>query len=328
MKHWKLALCAVAFTATSALPTMADTIKVAMNAVEDLEKNPEYAFVVAFRDALEGTGFDVEVHPSNSLGSEKERLGQTTQGLIHVNLASATTAASISPLLRGMIMPFMFESAEEVDAVMGGTDLLDKINAPLTEAGARIIGFNRLGIDAGIFNTKQPVATLEDLAQLRMRALNKGQVAFYGALGVNATVVAWGEVASALQTSVVDGYVNPPISALRTGHTEFLKHFTPAALAPSVRVIMVSEDWWADLSDDDRAAIQAAVEAGIAANNAWVADWATKVDAEFAAQGVTVTELADGERQKMLDKAAPVHKAVLGEDGVAAFAAALAQVRK
>ncbi|MEN8658755.1 MAG: TRAP transporter substrate-binding protein [Marivita sp.] len=327
MKYLKLTLSALALLGTLALPAMADTIKIAMNGAEDLETNSEYAFVVGFRDALAGSGFEVEVFPSDSLGGEKERLGQTGQGLVQINLAAATAPASISPLLRGLIMPFMFQSAAELDAVTAKTDLLDQINAPLIENGLRVAAFTQRGLDAGIFNSKKPVATLDDLADLRMRALDKGQVAFFQVLGVQSTVVAWGEVANALQTGIVDGYVNPPNSALRTGHTQYLKHYTPAALAPSVRAVVVSEDWWSGLSDADRATIQAAIDAGTAANRAWVQDWSGKVQALFDEAGVTVTELAPGEREKMLALSEVVHKKVMSESDLAAYAAALAQVR-
>lgn len=327
MKHLKLTLSALALLGTLALPAMADTIKIAMNGAEDLETNSEYAFVMGFRDALAGSGFEVEVFPSDSLGGEKERLGQTGQGLVQINLAAATAPASISPMLRGLIMPFMFQSAAELDAVTAKTDLLDQINAPLIENGLRVAAFTQRGLDAGIFNSKKPVATLNDLADLRMRALNKGQVAFFQVLGVQSTVVAWGEVANALQTGIVDGYVNPPNSALRTGHTQYLKHYTPAALAPSVRAVVVSEDWWSGLSDADRATIQSAIDAGTAANRAWVQDWSGKVQALFDEAGVTVTELALGEREKMLALSEVVHKKVMSESDLAAYAAALAQVR-
>lgn len=328
MKHWKLKLSALALAAATALPATAETIKIAMNGAEDIATNSEYAFVVGFRDALVGSGIDVQVFPSDALGSEKERLGQTSQGLINMNLSAATSPASISPMLRGLIMPFMFQSAAEFDEVIAKTDLLAKMNAPLLDSGLRLVAFNQRGLDAGIFNSKKPIATLDDLASLRMRALNKGQVAFFQVMGVNSTVVAWGEVANALQTNIVDGYVNSPNSALRTGHTQYLKHYTPAALAPSLRAVMVSEDWWADMSDDDRTAVTTAIEAGVAANRAWVIEWGKKVDAKFAEAGVTVTELAEGERDKMLALAVAVHQKVLSEEALADYAAAIGQVRK
>ncbi|SDE67305.1 TRAP transporter substrate-binding protein [Ruegeria marina] len=324
MKH--LALSAL-IAATLALPVSAETIRIAMNDAEDIVTNGEFAFVEGFRPVAEAGGFTVEVFPSNALGNEEERLSQTTQGLIHINLGAATAPASMSPLLRMTILPFLFASTEEFDAVMARTELLGNLNSPLLENGVRIAGFNVRGLDAGFFNTKTPVATVEDLQGLRMRALNKGQVAFFGALGVSSTIVDWSEVSNALQTGVVDGYVNPPNSALRTGHTEFLRHYTPAALAPSFRAVMVSEDWYAGLSDEARATIDAALAAGFKANRDWLPGWAAQVDARFAEAGVTVTELAPGERDRLVEMSTPIHAQLLGEEGLERVMGALNQIR-
>ncbi|MEZ5658417.1 MAG: TRAP transporter substrate-binding protein [Burkholderiaceae bacterium] len=311
----------------AAMPAGAETIRLAMNGAEDLATNSEYAFVVAFRDALAASGITVEVHPSDALGSEKERLGQTTQGLIQVNLAAATTPASMSPLLRGTILPFFFRSSAEFDEVIARTPLLETINKPLIENGVRVVAFNQRGLDAGIFNTKRAIASLADLEALRMRALNKSQVAFFEALGVQSTVVPWGEVANALQTGIVDGYVNPPNSALRVGHTQYLKHYTAADLAPSMRAVLVSEDWWSGMDEAQRKQVALAVQAGVAANRAWVVDWGKQVAERFREAGVTVTELAPGERDKMKARAQPIYKAMLGDAGLAAYESAFAAVR-
>lgn len=328
MQSFRSTILATTFAAISAVAASADTIKIAMNGVADIETSAEYAFVVAFEKALAGSGMEVQLFPSGALGSEKERLAQTSQGLIEVNLAAATTAASISPKTRGLILPFMFSDVAEFDAVIAGSDLLEKLNGPLIESGLRIVGFNQIGMDAGLFNSKKPVAAIGDLAGLRMRALNKGQVAFFQSLGVSSTVVAWGEVANALQTNVVDGYVNPPNSALRTGHTQYLKHFTPIALTPSLRAVMVSEDWWSALSDAQRTSVAAAIAAGVAANRTWVVDWGRKVESRFSEAGVTVTELAPGEREKMRALAQTMHAEILSDGDLSDFRAALAAVGK
>lgn len=149
MTYFRKTLTALAITLACALPGTSETIKIAMNGVADIETSSEYAFVVAFQKALSGTDITVEIFPSNSLGSEKERLLQTSQGLIQMNLAAATSPASISPLSRGLILPFMFEGVEEFDAVIAQTDLLAKINAPLIDSGLRIVAFNQRGMDAG-----------------------------------------------------------------------------------------------------------------------------------------------------------------------------------
>ena len=141
MKH--LGLSAI-LAVTLALPVSAQTIRVAMNDAEDSVTNGEYAFVEGFRTVAEAGGFTVEVFPSNALGNEEERLSQTAQGLVQVNLGATTAPASMSPLLRVTILPFLFFFFLEFDRVMAETDMMDHFNAPLLENGVRIVGFNQV----------------------------------------------------------------------------------------------------------------------------------------------------------------------------------------
>ena len=134
-------------------------------------------------------------------------------------------------------------------------------------------------------------------------------------------------MAQALQTGIVDGYVNPPNAAIRTGHTEYLKHYTPAALAPSFRAVMISEDWYAMLTPAQRETVDQAIAAGLQANRDWLPGWAALVDARFAEAGVTVTELAEGERARLVEMSTPIHGALLGAEGLALVMGAIAQVR-
>lgn len=58
----------------------ATEVKIAMNGVNDPATNAEAAFAAGFSEALEGTGFDVNIFPSDTLGSERERFDQVAQG--------------------------------------------------------------------------------------------------------------------------------------------------------------------------------------------------------------------------------------------------------
>ncbi|OWU85944.1 C4-dicarboxylate ABC transporter substrate-binding protein [Oceanicola sp. 22II-s10i] len=304
----------------------ASEVKVAFNGADDPTTNAEAAFVAGFAKALEGTEFDVKSFPSDTLGSEKERYDQVSQGLIEVDLAALSSTFGQSPFAKGIQLPFFFQSRDELDAVAKDTDVMATINEPLLENGVRMVGLNYIGMDIGIHNTKKPVATVADLADLRFRALNSEQLALQEALGTTGTIISWSEVANALQTGVADGYFNPPNSAIRTGHTEFLKHFTPVDLTPSTRVVLISEDWYSALSDEEKGQIDAAIEAGVQANRDWVNAWAGEVRAKHEAAGVTITELEPGEREKMEELARATWTTSLSEDELKAWQDAKASV--
>lgn len=308
-------------------PAAAQEIKIAMNGVNDPEANAEAAFAEGFAGALEGTEFTVEIFPNDTLGSEAERFDQVAQGLVEVNLATVSTAFGMSPLMKGVLLPFMFEDGAEFDAVIEETGVIDEMNAPLLPNGVRLAGFNFIGTGIGIHNSQKPITKMSDLEGMRFRSLNAEQLAYQEALGASGTVISWSEVANAIQTGVADGYFNPPNSAIRTGHTEFLVHFTPANISPSTRAVLVSEDWYGGLSDEGRAQVDGAIEAGLEANRAWVADWETTVRARHEEAGVTISELEPGERDAMVEATSTTWSDIMPEDELKLFTDALAEVR-
>ncbi|WP_158972225.1 TRAP transporter substrate-binding protein [Chachezhania sediminis] len=321
-----LATAALALIAAGA--AQASEVKIAMNGADDPATNAEAAFAHGFADALDGTDFEVTIFPSGTLGSEKERFDQVAQGLVEVNLATASTSYGMSPMVKGVALPFFFESTEQFDDIVVDTDILEEMNAPLVENGVRLVGFNFIGGSIGIHNAKKPIATVEDMQDLRFRALNAEQLDFIQTLGATGTIVAWAEVANAIQTGVADGYFNAPNSAIRTGHTDFLKYYTPADISPSTRIVLISEDWYASLSDDEKAQIDTAVAAGIAANRAWVANWLPAVREKHESLGVTITEMAPGERDKMADLSKDVWAKTLTPEQLDAWTQARAAVSK
>lgn len=324
MRHFLITTMTALLVST---PALSSEVKIALNGLNDPETNAEAAFIAGFSEALEDTEFTVSVFPSNTLGSERERFDQVAQGLLEVNLATASTPYGMSPIMRGVALPFLFESADEFDQVMAETDLLAQMNEPLRPNGIRLAGFNYIGMPIGIHNTSVPVTTIEDLQDLRLRALNAEQLEYIQALGASGTVVAWAEVPNAIQTGIADGYLNPPNSAIRTGHTEFLRHFTQAAIAPSTRIVLVSEDWYAMLSDEEQAQINEAIEAGVEANRAWIDDWAGIVEERHRDAGVTLSTLAEGEREKMVAATRPTWETVMEPEHLQAFIDAVASVR-
>ncbi|OSQ37389.1 TRAP transporter substrate-binding protein [Thalassospira mesophila] len=328
MKSGKaLASLTLLLTTAMAAPAFAADVKIAMNGIDDPTTNAEAAFVHGFANALKGTDFKAVIFPSDTLGSEKERFDETAQGLVEVDLATVSTGVGMSPLLKGILLPFLFKDSNEFDAVIEKSDLLDEMNKPLLENGVRLAGFNYIGVGIGIHNSQHDVTKMSDLKGLRLRALNAEQLEYEEALGASGTIVAWSEVANAIQVGIADGYLNPPNSSLRTGHTAFLTHFTPANISPSTRAVFVSNDWYETLSADEKTQIDKALDAGITANRAWLANWSDSVMARMEKAGVTISQLEPGERDKMVKATAPTWTSIMAVDDLQKYLDALKIVR-
>jgi TRAP-type transport system periplasmic protein len=269
-----------------ALPAMAE-VKIAHDFPPNMTDAGGYVWAKAFADYLNANGLEAVGYERNALGDEAERLDQVSQGLLEVSMSDVKAAGSLDPLVYGIYLPFLFAGAEDLDRALHDGGMLERINAGTTPKGVRVLAVQLIGLPGGIFNTRKPVHTMADMADLRMRALDENQIRLYQAWGTTGTMVSWSEVPNALQTGVADGYVNPPFVPLMFGHADFIKHFTDIAMMPSARLVIASEDWYQGLSDADRAVVDEGARRATAANREWLKNRRGILE-QVAAAGIAV----------------------------------------
>ncbi len=281
-------------------------VKVALDSPPDLEGSGSYVWAHAFVESLKAAGMAAEEYQRGALGGDDELFDQVSQGLLEVSMSPLGITGSLDSMIYGLRLPYFFESMAEVDKALYEGGMLEKINAGTTSHGVRVLAVNTVGQGSGIFNTKRPVESVADMAGLRMRALDESQIDLYKAWGATGTIVSWAEVPNALQTGVADGYLNPPIVPLLFGHTDFIKYFTDAEITPSLRITIVSEDWYQGLSEEDRAKVDAAAEAANKANRDWLASQ-DSVYGKLKEAGVQISELGDDARAAFREASQPVY---------------------
>ena len=121
----------------------------------------------------------------------------------------------------------------------------------------------------------------------------------------------WGEVPAGLQTGVIDGYLNSPFVPVIFGQTDFVKNFSDAGVIIPMRAILFSKMWYEGLSDDERAAVDAAVVAGDKANRAWLAAASESGLTALEEKGVTVQRLSAEERAVFREASKAVYESDL-----------------
>lgn len=297
-------------------------IKVSLDSPPDLASSGSYVWVHAFASHLNANGLAAEEYQRGALGGDDEVFDQVTQGLVEVASAPLGIVGSIDTLIFGLRLPYFFADLAEVDRALTEGGMLEAVNAALTPSGVRVLGVSTVGPAVGIFNTRQPVAAMSDMAGLRMRALDESQIALFQAWGSTGTIVSWAEVPNALQTGVADGYLNPSVVPLLFGHTDFIRHFTPADISPSLRIVIASEDWYAGLSEADRATVDAAVAAANAANRAWLDTQGGVID-QLVAAGVTITEMSPEARAEFQAASETTYTSIVTAEQLAQWQAAM-----
>lgn len=309
MKKWTWFRKSVAvLTVIAAGSVNAQTVKIALDSAKDLENSGTYVWAHAFTQYLQSKGMQVEEFERGALGNEAEKLDQLQQGLLEVSMSDTKAVAKFDAHILPMIMPYYFRDWKTVDKGLNG-GVLAKINAGTTKQAVRVLGLASLGSAAGIFNTKHPVTSAKDMADLRMRALDETQIGVYKLWGTTGTIVAWDEVANALQTGIADGYLNPPVVPLMFGHTGFIKHYTDAQVALSSRAVLASESWFQGLNPSQQQVVLDAAAAATQINRQWLAGRGVELD-QLRAAGVQVTTLSEQAWEEFKSLSQPLHSKV------------------
>ena len=285
-------------------------IKIALDSPPDLEGSGSYVWAHTFGEYLKEHGLEAEEYQRGALGGDDELFDQISQGLLEVSMSPLNIVGSIDNTIYGLRLPYFFEDMAQVDKALEEGGMLAKINEATTPEGVRVLAVDTVGQSSGIFNTKKPVKSVADMEGLRMRALDESQIDLYKAWGADGTIVSWAEVPNALQTGVADGYMNPAFVPLLFGHTDFIKFFTDAAVTPSLRIAIASEDWYQGLSNEDRAIVDDAVAAANKANRDWLGTQDKVID-QLKEAGVQVETLDQAAREEFRAASGPAYESEL-----------------
>lgn len=313
MSFMKLMGCASVTLAIAFAGPVTAEVKIALDSAKDLENSGTYVWAHTFSEYLNANGMEAVEYERGALGAEAEKMDQVQQGLLEVSLSDTKGVGALDGHIIPTTLPYLFPDWATLDRGLEN-GMLDKINAGTIPQGVRVIGMAALGSAAGIFNTKKPVTSAADMADLRMRALDENQIGVYKLWGTNGTIVAWDEVPNALQTGIADGYLNPPMVPLMFGHTGFIKYFTDAKVGLGSRTIIVSEDWYQGLSADEQKIVMDAAAAATKANRDWLATRSAELD-KLREAGIEVTELTTEAWNEFRSLSEPLHNMVPLPDG-------------
>lgn len=315
MKKTLLAASVSLLTLPAAAFAMDDVV-VAFAGTEDLKNDAEYVFIHAFAESLSRHDVAVIVQPSNAMGNESDRLDQTSQGLIPVNVGNAGSLMKASEFASTLFLPFLVEDEAAFDQMVEKSGALDRINEEAARLGLRVAGFAMRGGSLGLFNTQQPVTTIDDVEGMRLRAQNGDQARMFTAWGARPTVVSWAETPNALQTGVAVGHFNPPSTVVAAGQVELLDYFTPLNAGPVPKVVMMSDDWYSFLSEEEQGWVDQAIADGVAANRIWAEEREPYFEQVIQDGGIEITPLDEGERAKFVEASRGVWSEIVPQDDI------------
>ena len=176
------------------------------------DTHPTYAAMLYFAqllDEVSGGRMKVQTYGNSQLGDANSLLEGLRQGNIEMATVSAAPVAQTVPLANALSMPFIFRNAEHQARVLDG-EVGERIREAARPLGLDVLGYFCAGT-RNITTKKGPIEKPEDLKGRKIRVMNsKLMVESVQALGASAVAMNQGEVYTALQQGVLDGWENNP----------------------------------------------------------------------------------------------------------------------
>ena len=276
--------------------------------------HPTHIALAAFEEFIEerlGDKYNVEVFPSELLGSQNEMVQLTQTGAIDFCVASNSLLETFSENYTLFNLPYLFASSEAYHASMDDGEVTGPIFESTKQAGFEAVTW----LDAGtrnFYTVDKPIETVADLRGLKIRVQQSPtNVQMMNLLGGSATPMGFGEVYTALQSKIIDGAENNEMALTDNGHGDVCKYYSYDMHQMIPDILIGNNAFLEGLSEEERAIFE---EGFALVNSVQREEWVTAVEnaKERAANEQGVNFLYP-DTKPFQEACAPMHESMLAQ---------------
>jgi tripartite ATP-independent transporter DctP family solute receptor len=246
-----------------------------------------------FADKLaELTGGKIKIthHHSGVLGGEREVAQQIQLGAVDFGPITTAPLSTLIPEMSVFQLPYIFRDYDHVFKALDGGDTITKYyDAVLDKRGFKLVGFIAAGY-RGIYG-HGAINSIADVKGRKVRVQeDKILVATFKALGMISTPIAFPEVATALQTKVID-YAEGGVNTFY--HNKFydiVKNVADVRHTHQAVALVMSKASWQKRDAAVKKAIGEAWQHARAFNRKFILDEDKSIQDQVRAKGVAITK--------------------------------------
>lgn len=205
-------------------------------------------YINEFSDTL-----DARIYGSNQLGEERAVVEGMQLGAGATCHVGGTAIHNNFVRRMGVLdLPFMWQGYDHAHKVLDG-EVGKSLAKEYEGRGIKILGWQDSWGYRNVVTTKKEIKTAADLKGLKIRTIQTPTyVAALNAMGASATPMAFGEVYTALQTGVLDGFEHSPPVVFTGKYYEVAKYVTLTGhlFGPTVTACSMRE--WQSFTDKER----------------------------------------------------------------------------
>ncbi len=286
--------------------------------LQNNETSNLYQGVVEFKETLEalsGGEMTVDIFPNASLGDFKAMVEQVQAGELDMVMTGYPDMSYLIPELTLVGAPYVVDDFAHLQRIVAGP-WGQEMNAKMEEENVHLVDVWYQGTRQTTSN--RAINSLEDMAGLRLRTPGVPfLIAYAENTGATPAPVAFQEVYLALQTNQVDAEENPlpTIEAMKfyevQSHIALTNHFIASA------AIQIGTSTWNSLSDEEKAWVEAAVNAGGEVSDGMTFQDEANLISVFEGRGLTITRPDTGPFREAMKPYWDELEAEFGEGAIA-----------
>lgn len=276
------------------------------------QNHPTHIGMLAFEDFIEenlGDKYDIQLFPSELLGTQTNMVQLTQTGAVEITVASNSILETFNDQFEIFNLPYLFDSEEAYHAAMDDPEIVGDVFE-----GTRESGFvTKAWLDAGIRNfyvTDKPINEPSDLKGLKIRVQQSPtNVRMMQLLGGSATPMGFGDVYTAIQSGVINGAENNELALTENGHGDVVNYYSYTMHQMIPDEVIVNVAFLDSLDDEEEAIFEEAFQI---MQDTQHASWKEKVEvAKETAQNKMGVTFNYPEIKPFRDTVLPLHEETL-----------------
>jgi tripartite ATP-independent transporter DctP family solute receptor len=239
---------------------------------------------------LTGGKLKIAHHHSGALGGEREVAQQIQLGAVDFGPITTAPLSTLVPEMSVFQLPYIFRDYDHLFKALDGSDTLTKYyDGVLDKKGFKLVGFIAAGY-RGIYG-HAAINKLEDVKGKKVRVQeDKILVATFKALGMISTPIAFPEVATALQTKVIDFAEGGVNTFYHNKFYDIVKFVADVRHTHQAVALIMSKASWAKQDAATQKAIMDAAKHAEQWNRKFILDEDKTIQAQVKEKGVAITK--------------------------------------
>ena len=218
------------------------------------ESHPISVGLRAFQDYIQeelGSEYEVKIYYNGIMGDNSQALELLQMGTLNLVATSGSNLESFDDTYKIFGLPSLFQNEESFRNCMRDPEFSGRIYDCTVNKGIQGVAWFANGVN-NIYSTK-PIRTPEDMKGIKFRIQSsEANVKMAQGFGSAATVMAYGEVYTAMQNHVIDAAANPEMALVSVKHGEVAKYYSRTEHQIFTDVLVANTDFIQSLEGEDR----------------------------------------------------------------------------